>query len=140
MRLSEQLSALSVRAKNAEDAAEAARHEAHDAIMARREQTRAAVSEAIKKVDQDIKSASGSAAGHWNALKAKLAADTETLKSAIETRRHERGVKRAEGHAELLEWEAACAVDYAIAAIEQAKLAVLDAIAGRAEAEEAKKH
>lgn len=140
MPLSEQLSDLSIRAKNAEDAVAAARNEAHEKVMARREQSRAAVTAAIQKVDQDIKSAGGTAAGHWNALKAKLAADTESLKAAIEQRKYERGVKRAESHADLLEWEAACAVDYAIAAIEQAKLAVLDAIVGRVEVEESKKH
>jgi hypothetical protein len=36
-------------------------------------------------------------------------------------------------------WEAGFAIDYAVASIEQAKLAVLDAIAGRVEAEEARK-
>jgi hypothetical protein len=39
---------------------------------------------------------------------------------------------------ELLEWEAGIAVDYAIASFEQAKWAVLDAIVGRAEAQQAK--
>ena len=37
------------------------------------------------------------------------------------------------------EWEAGFSIDYAVASIEQAKLAVLDAIAGRVEAEEARK-
>ena len=40
--------------------------------------------------------------------------------------------------AERLEWEAGVAIDYAIASVEQAKLAVLDAVAGRAEAEKTK--
>ena len=37
-----------------------------------------------------------------------------------------------------LEWEAGFAIDYAIASVEQAKLAVLDAVDGRLAAEEAK--
>jgi hypothetical protein len=53
--------------------------------------------------------------------------------------KHDRGVKRADNHAERLEWEASFAVDYAIAAIEEAKSAVLDALVGRIEAEEAKR-
>lgn len=137
--LSEQLSDLSVRAKNAEDAVAAAQKEAHDKVVARREQSRAAVSAAIQKVDEDIKSVGDSVAGNWNALKAKLASDTDTLKSRIAQRRHERGVERAENYADLLDWEAACSVDYAIASIEQAKLAVLDAIVGRVEVEQARK-
>jgi len=41
----------------------------------------------------------------------------------------------AEKRADTLEWEAGFAIDYAIGSIEQAKLAVLDAIVGRVEAE-----
>jgi hypothetical protein len=47
-------------------------------------------------------------------------------------------VKRAERRAERLEWEAGFAIDYAIASVEQAKLAVLDAVDGRVEVEQAK--
>jgi hypothetical protein len=37
-----------------------------------------------------------------------------------------------------MEWEAGFAIDYAIASVEQAKLAVLDALDGRVQAEEVK--
>ena len=75
-----------------------------------------------------IKTSSPLAMTHTrNALKAK-AAKASQLK-------HDRGVKRAENHAERLEWEASFAIDYAVAAIEEAKSAVLDAIVGRIEAE-----
>jgi hypothetical protein len=47
-------------------------------------------------------------------------------------------VKHAEKHAEQLEWEAGFAIDYAISSVEQAKLAVLDAVEGRVRAEQAK--
>ena len=77
-------------------------------------------------------------AANWNALKAKLAADKDAFKAVIARREHDLGVRRAENYAETLENEATCSVDYAIAAIEQAKLAVLDAVAGRIEAEGAK--
>jgi len=136
--LSEQLSDLSVRAKNAEDAVTAAQKEAHEKVVARTEQSRAAVSAAFEKVDRDIKSVGDNVAGNWKALKAKLASDMDSLKSSIEQKRHDKGVKRAENHAEMLEREAACSVDYAIASIEQAKLAVLEAMVGRAEAQKAK--
>jgi DNA polymerase II small subunit/DNA polymerase delta subunit B len=136
--LSEQLSDLSVRAKNAEDAVAAAQKEAHEKVVARREQSRAAVSAAIDKVDKDIKSAGDTTAGHWEAFKAKINSDMEGLKQKIAEKRHERDVRHAQGHADRLEMEAACSVDYAIASIEQAKLAVLDAMVGRVEAERAK--
>jgi len=55
--LSKQLSDLSIRAKNAEDAAAAAEKEAHDKIVARVNQARAAATAATEKVDQAVKSA-----------------------------------------------------------------------------------
>ena len=105
---------------------------------ARRDQTRAAVEAAIEKIDRDIQSTGDTVSGKWNALRAKLIADKDAFKAAVAQRRHDVSVRRAEDDAELLEYEATCSVDYAIAAIEQAKLAVLDAIAGRIEAQGAK--
>jgi hypothetical protein len=55
-------------------------------------------------------------------------------------RKREFDAKRAENTVERLEWEAGVAVDYAIACVEQAEVAVLDPIAGRSEAEAAKAH
>jgi hypothetical protein len=71
-------------------------------------------------------------------MKAKIAADMDALKTRVTIQKHERDVKRAERLAGQLEWEAGFAIDYAIASIEQAKLAVLDAIDGRLAAEEAR--
>jgi hypothetical protein len=45
---------------------------------------------------------------------------------------------KVSSHAERLEWEAGVAIDYAIASVEQAKLAMLDAISSRVEAEKTK--
>ena len=137
--LSQQLANMSARAKTAEDAIAAAKNEAHDKIVARRDQTRAAATAAFEKMNRDIKSIEDSAGQHWGALKAKLAADTNFVKANIAEFKNERDAKRAESRAEKLEREATFAVDYAVASIEQAKLAVLDAVIGRAEAETAKK-
>jgi hypothetical protein len=60
------------------------------------------------------------------------------LKADVTEAKHERDVKRAESRADRLEWEAGFAIDYFIASIEQANLAVLDAIDGRFAAEETK--
>lgn len=138
-RLSEQLVDLSVRAKSAEDAVTAAEKEAHDKVIARKEQARVAASAAVEKVNQEIKSAGDTAARNWSAVKAKVAADVNALKANVAQAKHDLGAKRAENYAEELEWEAGVAIDYAVASVEQAKYAVLDAIAGRVEAEEAKR-
>ena len=136
--LSAQLADLSVRAKNAEDAAAAAQKEAHDKLVARRDQAHAAVTAAIQKMDQDVKAANEKVVANWNALKAKVAADMDAWNAKIAQFKHDQGVKRAENHAERLEREAAFAIDFAGAAIEEAKSAVLDAIVGRVEAEKTK--
>lgn len=137
-RLSEKLADLSVRAKSAEQALDSAEQEAHDKIVARMEQAHAAATEAVKKVNQEVKSANDAATRNWTAVKAKIADDVNHLKADVAHKKHERDVKRAESRAEQLEWEAGFAIDYAVASVEQAKLAVLDALDGRLAAEEAK--
>ena len=71
-------------------------------------------------------------------MKAKVTADMNSLKANVAEAKHERDVKRAEERADQLEWDAGFAIDYAIASVQQAKLAVLDAADGRLAAEEAK--
>jgi hypothetical protein len=138
-KLSEQLAELSARAKNAEDAAAAAQKEAHEKLEARREQAHAAATAATEKINQEVKSVKDTAGRNWSALEAKIAADIQTLKAGIAQRKREREVGRAERNAARLEWEAGFAIDYAVASIEQAQLAVLDAISGRVDAEEVRK-
>jgi hypothetical protein len=137
-RLSEQLADLSVRAKNAEDAFTAAQKEAHDKIAVRKEQAHAAATTAVEKVNQEVKSAGDSVSRDWNSVKAKIAADMSALKADVAHAKHDRDVKHAENRADRLEWEAGFAIDYAIASVEQAKLAVLDAVDSRIAAEKAK--
>jgi hypothetical protein len=134
--LSKQLAEMSVRAKSVEDSIAAAEKEARDKVEARREQAHAAATAATEKVNQQVKSFKDTSSRNWNALQAKIAADIDTLKAGIAERKHERDVRRTENYAERLEWEAGFAIDYAVASIEQARLAVLDAIAGRVQAEE----
>lgn len=136
---SEQLANLSVRAKNIEEIAAAAQKEAHDKVVARVAQAQAAAEQAVQMVNQDIKSASDAASAKWNGLKAKIAADMDDLKSKVAQRKHEFDVKLAANYSKLLDEDAAFAIDYAIASIEQAKVAVLDAVAGRFKAEKAKR-
>ena len=137
--LSEQLADLSVHAKKAEDTLAAAQKETHDKIMSRWEQARADATATTQKVNQQIQSAGDSAAKDWNARKAKIAADMDALKAKFAHKKQELDARRAEKEADRLEWDAGVAIDYAIAAVDQAKLAVLDAVAGRIQAQEARR-
>jgi hypothetical protein len=129
---------LSVRANSAEQVLDAAEKEAHDKIEARKQQAHAAATKAVEKVNQEVKSANDSATRNWATVKAKIADDMNHLKADIAHAKHEHDVNRAEKRADRLEWEAGFAIDYAIASVEQATLAVLDAVDGRLAAEEAK--
>jgi hypothetical protein len=145
-KLSEQLADLSAHAKHAEDAVSAAQKEAHDKLMARREQARAAATATIEKVDrnikaagEDVKSMGDAAAKKWTALQTKIAGDLQSIKSGIAQKKQDLDARRAQNYADTLEWEASLAVEYAIAAVDQAELAVLDAVAGRIDAEKAQR-
>ena len=135
--VSEQLADLSVRAKSAEEAWARPKGSARE--------DRSAQSAGACRCDQGgRKGESGGQVGqrpatrNWNTVKAKIAADMNHLKADVAEAKYERDVKRAEKRADQLEWEAGFAIDYAIASVEQAKLAVLDAVDGRLAAEEAK--
>jgi len=137
--LSEQLADLSAHAKSAEDAIAAAKKEAHDKIVARREQVHSAATALGEKVNQEIKSAKDASDAHWIALKAKVGADSDYLKSAVQKAKHQIDVNRAANYADVMEGRAASAIDYAIASVEQAKLSALDAVIARLDAEKTKR-
>jgi len=135
---SEQLAELSVRVKNTETAVAAAQKEAHDKIETRKQQARAAATTAVERVNREVQSVRNSKARDWSTVKAKIAADMTSLKAKAASVKRNLDVKAAENYADEMEWEAGFAVDYAIASVEQANLALLDAIDSRAEAELAK--
>ena len=136
--LSEQLAELSVQAKKAEDDFAAAKKETHDKMVARREQLRTAATQSVEKLKQDMKSAGSAVSSDFSALRAKVSADGETLKANVKRWKKDLDAKRAENWADEMEWEAGMSIDYAISAVEQAKLASIDAAIARQEAIEAR--
>jgi hypothetical protein len=138
-KLSDQLADLSVHAKKAEDTVAAAQKETHDKILSRWEQARTDAAATTERVNQQIQSAGDSVAKDWNARKAKISADIDALKAKVVRKKHELDARRAEKEADRLERDAGVAIDYAIAAVDQARLAVLDAVAGRIQAEDAQR-
>ena len=137
-RLSDQLSELSVRARNVENAVIAAQKEGHDKVVAHTAEARASATAAVDKVKQSVKAASDAGSTKWGAMQAKLGADMDALKMRVSEKKHAIDAKIAERDAEDAENDASYAIDYAVASIEQAKLAVFDAISARLDAEEAK--
>jgi hypothetical protein len=137
--LDQQLADMSVCAKQAEDAFSAARKETHDRVLARREEARANAAALADRVEKDIQDIGDAVAGQWNALQAKVSADINRLKTAYEQRQHDRSVERVVHHADRLESEAGIAIEFALASIEDAKRAVLDAVVARIEAADARR-
>jgi hypothetical protein len=136
--LSAQLTDLSVRAKKAEEALAAAQKEAQEELVARREKARAAATNAIQKIERHVQAANDKVVENWNALKVKVAADMDAWKSKIAKVKHKQDVRDAETYADMMEWQAAFAIDCAMAAIEEAEAIVLDSTIARIEAEKAK--
>lgn len=132
--LDQQLADLSVRAKKAEDAINSARNDTRDRVVARREEFRAAAADAAERVDKDLRSAGASMEGDWTALRGKVAADIDRLKSKVADRQVELNATRLADRASRKESEACVAIDFALASIENAKLAVLDAVIADREA------
>jgi hypothetical protein len=93
---------------------------------------------AAEKVNRDIQSAKDTATRSWSAVRAKISADINHLKADVAEKKHDLDVKMAEKKADELEWEANVAIDYAIASVEQAGWAALDAVAARVQAQQAK--
>jgi hypothetical protein len=138
MPLSEQLAKMSVQAKKAEDDFAAAKKETHAKMVAGREELRTAATQSVEKLKQDIKSGGSAISSDLSALKAKVSADGETLKANVKRWKKDLDAKRAESWADELEWEASMAISYAISAVEQAKLAAIDAAIARQEAMDAR--
>lgn len=117
----------------------AARKETHDRVLVRREEARANAAALADRVEKDIQDIGDAVAGQWNALQAKVSADINRLKTAYEQRQHDRSVERVVHHADRLESEAGIAIEFALASIEDAKRAVLDAVVARIEAADARR-
>ena len=131
MSVSEQIDALQQRAAELKSSADQARHETDEQIKTRIDKTRADIA-----ARQDaVKAKAGQAADHaqsqWKSMKADAAAKTQDLRDRMDRKRDERDVKKAEREAEAAEEAAADALDYALWVVDQAELAVLDAIDAR---------
>ena len=138
--LQQQLAELSVRAQRAEDAIAAAWVESREEVRAQRDQARFQAAEAADRVENDLKRVGEAISGQWKVLQEKVAWDISRSRGAINEREVERRGHRAADRAARLESEAEVAIDYAVASIEEAKLAVFDAIVADREAAETRQH
>jgi hypothetical protein len=131
MSVSEQVDALQKRAEDLKSSADQARHETNEQIKARIDKARADVTARQDAVKAKAGQAAERGQSQWRSMKADAAAKAQDLRDRVESQRDERDVKKAERQAEAAEQDAADALDYALWIIDQAELAVLDAIDAR---------
>jgi DNA repair exonuclease SbcCD ATPase subunit len=131
MSISEQVDALQQRTAALKSSADQARHETAAQIKARIDQTKADIDAGQEAVKAQAGEASEHAQSQWKSLKADAAARNQALRDRVDRQRNEHDVKKAEQQAEDAEDDAADALDYALWVVDQAQLAVLDAIDAR---------
>jgi len=135
--LSERLGDLAERAQEAEDAIEEAENEARERIEERRQQFRADAVAAADRVRTELTEAGMNTEQAFTAVKAKVVFDIARLKAAVTEKVVELNVERLADRASRKETEANVAIDFALASIEDAKLAVVEAVLAERDARDA---
>jgi hypothetical protein len=131
MSISEQVDALQQKTAALKSSAEQAQHETAAQIKTRIDQTKADIAAKQDAAKAQAGQATERAQSQWKLMKANAAAKNQDLRDRIDRQRDEHDVKKAEQQAEDAEEDAADALDYALWVVDQAQLAVLDAIDAR---------
>jgi DNA repair exonuclease SbcCD ATPase subunit len=131
MSISEQVDALQKRAAELKSSADHARHETNEQVKARITQAKADIAARESAVKEKTEQAADQTQNQWKKLQADNAAKMKDLHDRIGRQRDERDIKKAQKEADNAEEDAADALDYAAWAVDQAQLAVLDAIDAR---------
>jgi hypothetical protein len=135
MALSDQLTKLAARAKEAEDHAAAATSKARAQLE---QDVKAARDAAQAQADQLRKTADankGKISDWWNGVQKNWDEHVATIRQNIDEKRTEHDLNVARRDADVAEDDAAFAIDYAYGAIEEAEYAVLDATLARMDAD-----
>ena len=121
-------------AQRIQEDAEAVRTEARDKLDARRETIRTHLSERMERLDSNLQKAADRGGQDFVAFREKVKSDRQRLKDKLGERKETYRAFFADADDEARQLGAAIAIDYAIATVQQARLAVLDAVSDRAEA------
>jgi hypothetical protein len=136
MALSDELTKLAARAKEAQDRAAAAQGKAKADLEQEVEAARASAEEQAGKLRQDAEARKGKLSVWWQDVQRSWSEHIDKVREDMDQRKARHDVDRAEVRAENAEDDAAFAVNFAYAAIEEAEYAVLDASLARMQADE----
>jgi hypothetical protein len=131
MNVSDQVDALQNRAAELKSSFDQARQETNEQVKTRIHQAKADIAARQTAVREKAERAAGRTQGQWKSMQADAAAKMQDLQDRIARKRDQHDIKRAEEDAEAAEQDAADALDYATWAVDQAELAVLDAVDAR---------
>jgi hypothetical protein len=136
MALSDQLTKLAARAKEAEDRAAAAKSKAkadlEQDVKTAREEAQAHADQLRKNAETD----KGILSDWWDDTQRSWNQHVATIRKNVDEKRAAHDVKAAQRSADSAEEDAAFAIDYAYGALEEAEYAVLDATLARMKADE----
>lgn len=127
---------LQKRVAEAKAAAQAAATESRDQIKRRIDRAQDDLEASVEDTKAQAGVATDEARSKWAQLKADAAARREDVKAKIDKRTRELDAKGAATEADWAETDAAAALDYAAWTVDNARLAVLDAIDARSYADE----
>ena len=131
MSISDQIDALQQQAAKLKSSFEQSKTETSEQVKKRLDQTKADTEAREDALKKKAAQAAGHAQGQWAKMRADAAAKRATFQERVDRQRNEHDVKMAERDAEDAEADAADALDYAAWVIDQAQLAVLDAVDAR---------
>jgi hypothetical protein len=136
MEFSAKLDNLQQRAADAKTAAQAAVSESREQLRQRIDQAKVDADLAAKDARQQVGEAATRARGKWAQMKADAAARMDDFDAKMDRRADQLDAKVAASQADGAEADAADAIDFAAWTVDNARLAVLDAIDARVYADE----
>jgi hypothetical protein len=136
MALSDQLTKLAARAKEAEQHAAAAQDKAKADLEQDVETARSVGQAEAQRLGESAEAGKGKISDWWNDVQRTWNEHVATARANIDRKKEEIDIDRAQEKAENAEDDAMFAIDYASAVIDEAEYAVLDATLARKEADE----
>ena len=131
-----ELDKLQQHVSDAKSAAQSASTESRDKLKEHLDKAQADMDAAGKDAKQQTDQAASGARRIWAEMKAETAARMGDAKARIEQRARQMDVKATAEEAHLAEAGAADAIDFAMVAVDNARLAILEAISTRINADE----
>jgi len=136
MALSDQLSKLAAKAKEAEDRAAAAQRKARDELEKDVKTARDSAQAHADQMRKNAETDKGVVSDQWTDMQRNWSDHVATVRARVDQKKSEHNLKSAQRNAYGAEEDAEYAINYAYGAIEEAEYAVLHAILARKDADE----